>query len=107
MFINAAATLTLAHLGTQFFALLAGIQVFRQALSLGRRKTQLSFVAFDRTWRFALFLVLPISRVPVVEEHLVKKRLLLMPRQQAALERIIKIFLIGDINVVQRLGEIE
>src|SRR6266571_7409495 len=107
MFINAAATLTLAHLGTQFFALLAGIQVFRQALSLGRRKAHLPLVAFGCSWRIALLLVLPISRVPVVEEHLVKKRLLLMLRQQTALERVIKIFLIGDINVVQRLGEIE
>ena len=53
------------------------------------------------------FFILAIAHVPVIKKGLVKERLLLMPGQQRAFERIIKILFVSDIDVVQCLGQVQ
>ncbi len=60
----------------------------------------------SRSWCFCS-LVLAITHVPVVEEHLIKERFLLVFSQQATLQRVIEVLFVGDIDVIQRLGEVQ
>src|SRR5216683_492828 len=108
-FVRSTAALTLPHLWTQFAALLAatGIEMLRQALQFRRREAQLPLIAFRGPLAFIALLFLAVAQEPVVVEQVVKHHLLFVAREQAAFQRIVEIFLIGDINVVQRLRQVE
>src|SRR5258708_5572127 len=106
--IPATTTLTLAHLRTQFFALFARrVKMLSQPLPLGRRKPHLPLITLCCPRCLIRLLILPVSHVPVIQEQLVKHRLLFVLSKQTAFERIIKIFFICYFNIAQRLGQVE
>src|SRR5437660_9925569 len=78
-----------------------------QALSFRWGETDLSIVLFRRTLRILCLRILPIPREPVVVEELIEEHLLLVPDKQRALERIVEIFPVGDINVVQCFSQVK
>ncbi len=78
-----------------------------QAFEFRGRQAHLPLIAFGRPWHIACLLILAIPHVPVVEEHLIEDWLLFMLAQQAAFERVIKIFLARYVNIIQRLSQVQ
>ena len=81
--------------------------MLRQAFALRWRDTHLAFLALGRSRILLIFLVLPVAHQPVVGKHLVENRLFLVFGQQAALEGMIKLLFIGNIDQIQRFGQLQ
>src|SRR6266700_852396 len=78
--VPAATTFGRAHLAACLFALIVGVEVLGQAFAFGWRQTHLAL--FSPHGTFALvFLVRIVANLPVVLEHLIEERLLLVLRQ--------------------------